>query len=359
MKKLIHVAVVLLIISTMTACVNTSETEEVVTQETATQEVAEEVEEVVEVVEEESVQEDPADVRVVGLKGTTTMGLVGFMDWVDAGVEYDNNYTFSMITAIDEVTAMLAKGEVDIAAVPANLASVLYANTDGGVQVIALNTLGVLYVVENGESVTDIESLRGKTIVASGKGSTPEMALRYVLLENGIDPDTDVTIEWKTEQSECLAYVTANEGAIAMMPEPFVTTALLANEAVNVRLDLTEEWDATQVDSDNPSSLITGVMVVRTEFAEEHPEALGEFMEHYVESVTFVNSDVEAAASLVEYYEITTYETAVAAIPNCNIVCIAGEEMKTALEGYLTVLFEQNETSVGGSMPADEFYYIP
>ncbi len=287
------------------------------------------------------------------------MGMVGFMDGVDSGVMYANNYTFSMITAIDEVTAMLAKGEVDIAAVPANLAAVLYANTEGAVQVVALNTLGVLYVVENGETITDIESLRGQTIVASGKGSTPEMALRYVLIENGIDPDNDVTIEWKTEQSECLAYVTANEGAIAMMPEPFVTTALLANEAITVRLDLTEEWDKTQVDSDNPSSLITGVLVARTEFIEAHPEALEEFMKFYEESVSFVNSDVEAAAALVEQYEITTYETAVTAIPNCNIVCISGDEMKTALEGYLAVLFDQNESSVGGVMPAEEFYHIP
>lgn len=359
MKKLVSVIILTMMMFTvLVGCASTEQEttvaetqEEVATEETVAEEESGEEELAAEVVE-------PVDVNVVGLKGPTAMGMVDFMNRIDSGEEMNHNYNFSMTAATDEVTAALAKGEVDIAAVPANLASVLYANTEGAVQVLGINTLGVLYILEHGDSITDIESLRGQTIVSAGKGGTPEMALRYVLLENGIDPDVDVTIEWKTEQSECLAYLTATEGAIAMMPEPFVTTALLANENINVKLDLTEEWDYTQEGAENPSSLITGVVVARTDFVEENEDAVKDFMIQYKASVEFVNSNIEEAATLIGNYEITTYDTAVIAIPNCNIVYIDGADMRTALEGYLSVLYDQNPAAVGGDLPTDEFYYI-
>lgn len=300
---------------------------------------------------------EPVDVNVACMSGPTGMGMIEFMSAADNGEEFDNNYNFSLIVASDEVTANLVKGDLDIAALPANLASVLYNNTEGGVQTIAINTLGVLYILENGDSVTDIESLRGQTIISAGKGGTPEMSLRYVLAQNGIDPDTDVTIEWKSEQSECLSYLVSTEGAIVMMPEPFVTTALMNSENVNVQLDVSAEWDKTQVDAENPSSMITGVVVARTEFIEENPEAVADFLENYANSVNFVNENIDEAATLIGEYGIATYEASVEAIPNCNIVCITGDEMRTSLEGYLTVLFEQNATAIGGVMPASDFYY--
>ncbi len=297
-------------------------------------------------------QKEIVDTKVVALKGPTAMGMVKFME----GIEH---YNFSTITATDEVTAMLGKGKVDIAAIPANLASVLYKNTEGAVQVIALNTLGVLYIVENGDSITELEDLRGKTIIASGKGATPEMSLRYILVENGINPDEDVTIEWKTEQSECLSYVAANEGAIAMMPEPFITTGLLKNDNLKVQIDLTKEWNDLQEGLETPSMMITGVVVARTEFIQEHPETIADFMKQYSESVAYVNENVEEAATTIGECGVVPYETAVVAIPNCNITYIDGEDMKNGLEGYLEVLFNQNPKSVGGTMPDEGFYYIP
>lgn len=312
------------------------------------------------VVVEEQLEEQEVErstVNVVALKGPTAMGLIEFMNDADSGEEFAHDYNFSLTAATDEVTASLVKGDVDIAAIPANLASVLYNNTDGGIQVIAINTLGVLYVLENGDSITEISDLKGQTIVASGKGGTPEMSLRYILSENGIDPDTDVTIEWKSEQAECLAYLTSTEGAIAMMPQPFVTNATLANENINIQLDLTAEWDKTQENSENPSSLITGVMVARTDFINENEEALNDFLTNYENSVNFVNTNVDEAAQIIGEYGITPYETAVLAIPACNIVYIDSTPMKSALSGYLEVLFNQNATSVGGELPQDNFYY--
>lgn len=305
----------------------------------------------------EVVATDPVNVNVTAMKGPTAMGMVEFMSESDSGELTDNNYNFTLASAPDEVSSALAQGTTDIAAVPANLASVLYNNTNGGVEVLAINTLGVLYIVESGDTVQSVEDLRGKTIYASGKGSTPEYALNYILSQNGIDPETDVNIEWKSEHAECLSALMSEENGIAMLPQPFVTTAQTKSDNIRVALDLTNEWDKLQADSDTPSALITGVAVVRTEFAEEHPEAVTAFMEHYKESVNFVNENTSDAAQLIGTYDIVPAAVAEKALPACNIVYITGNEMKNKLSGYLNVLFEQNPKAVGGSVPGDDFYY--
>lgn len=299
----------------------------------------------------------PVDVDVMALKGPTAMGMVQFMSEADAGKLTDNNYHFTIAAAADEVTPKLVKGEADIAAVPANLASVLAQKIEGGMEVLAINTLGVLYMVENGERIASIEDLRGKTICASGKNNTPEYALNYVLKGNGIDPKTDVNIEWKSEHTECLSALMAEENAIAMLPQPFVTTAQMKSESIRVALDLTEEWDKLQAGSETPSTMVTGVVVARKAFVQENPEAVERFMEHYKASVELVNSDIESAAALIGQYDIVPEKVAQKAIPACNIVFIEGSEMKDKLSGYLGVLFEQNPKAVGGALPGDDFYY--
>lgn len=361
MKKFLAVLCTLaLSVSVFAGCA--SEEQKSVEQETSTEavggtEAVASVEnvEATELKAEESA--DPVEMKVVALKGPTAMGMVSFMNQVDSGEITDNQYQFSIVASVDEVTPMLVKGEADIAAVPANLASVLYNNTEGGVQVLAVNTLGVLYIVGTGEELTSAEDLRGKTIYASGKGATPEYALNYILSENGIDPAADVTIEWKSEHAECLSAILADEDAVAMLPQPFVTTAQTKSENLNVVMDLNAEWDKLQENSENPSALLTGVVVVRKEFAETNPSAVEAFMEHYAESVDFVDNNVDDAAELVGKYEIVTAEVAKKAIPACNITFIAGEEMQEKLSGYLEVLYEQNPKAVGGALPADDFYY--
>ena len=298
---------------------------------------------------------EPTGVNVLALKGPTAMGMVQFMNEAETGKTTDNNYQFSIVAAVDEVAPKLVKGEADIAAVPANLSSVLFNNTKGGVQVLAINTLGVLYIVESGDTVKSVADLEGKTIYASGKGATPEYALNYILAQNGL---TDkVTIEWKSEHAECLAALTANENAIAMLPQPFVTTAQTKADNIRVALDLTQEWDKLQANADAPSALITGVVVARTEFVKAHPEAVAAFLDHYKTSVDYVNANTQDAAALVEKYDIVPAAIAAKALPQCNITFIEGSEMKENLSGYLTVLHKQNPKSVGGALPTDEFYY--
>ena len=306
--------------------------------------------------EQQASSQQPVDVRAAALKGPTAMGLVKFMDEAEAGTVSDNDYSFQIAASPDELTPQIAQGSLDIACVPANLASVLYNNTDGAVRVLAVNTLGVLYICDSNGSIQSVVDLAGKTIYASGKGSTPEYALNYILEGNGLTPGRDVTIEWKSEHAECVAAMTQDSQAIALLPQPFVTTAQMKDDSIRTALDLTEEWNALQNDAD-ASSLITGVVVARADFVDERPEAVEAFMKHYRESVAFVNEDIEAAAELIDTYDIVPAVVAQKAIPACNIVCMEGDEMKNALSGYLEVLFEQNPKSVGGTLPGDDFYY--
>lgn len=290
-------------------------------------------------------------VKVVALKGPTAMGLAKLME----DNEKNNlGYNFEIKAAPDEISPMAAQGTADIFCVPANLASVLCNKTEGKVQAIAVNTLGVLYICEKGETVKSVADLKGKTIYSAGKGSTPEYALNFILKNNNLDPEKDVTIEWKSEHAECLEAMLKGENCVAMLPQPFVTTAQIKNDAVKVVLDLNKEWDALGKDS----SLITGAAIVRKEFAENNPEALKTFLKQYKDSVDYVNNNVDDAAALIEKADIVPAAVAKKAIPNCNIVCITGEEMKTKLSAYLQVLFDSDPKSVGGKLPEDAFYYI-
>lgn len=297
-------------------------------------------------------------VRVTALKGPTAMGLVKLMDESAEGAVNGNDYYFTISASVDEVTPKLVQGETDIAAVPANLASVLYNNMNAGVKVLAVNTLGVLYIAETGDSIQSVADLKGRTIYASGKGATPEYALNYILTANGMDVEKDVTIEWKSEHSECVAALASSEtDAAALLPQPFVTTAQMKNDSIRIALDLNKEWDMIQDGTEAPSALLTGVIVARTEFVEKNPETVKAFLDSYKESVEYVNGNVEDAAAMIEKYDIVPAAVAEQALPYCNIVFIDGKEMKEKLSGYLNVLMEQNPKSVGGAVPADEFYY--
>ena len=296
----------------------------------------------------------PASFRIAALKGPTAMGLSYLMDQSDKGEETANDYTFTLAGAADEVTPGLIKGELDMACVPANLAATLYQKTEGQVQVLAVNTLGVIYIVENGNAVQSMADLAGKTIVASGKGSTPEFGLRYLLQQNGLDPDTDVAIEWKSEHSECVAALASGAATIALLPQPFVTVARTKLPDLRVALDLTAEWDALE----NGSTMITGVVVGRKDAVEANPGAVDAFLAEYNESVEWVNANVADAAAIIGNYGIVDAAVAEKALPYCNIVCITGRPMQEKLSGYLDVLYQQEPASVGGAVPAEDFYYV-
>lgn len=291
--------------------------------------------------------------RIAGLQGPTTMGMVKLMK--DQESMESPLYDVTMYGAADEIVPLLTKGELDAAAIPANLAATLYQKTEGKIQVAAVNTLGVLYVVTTGDDVASVADLAGKTIYSTGKGTTPEYVLNYILTENGIDPAKDVTIEYKSEATEVLSTLqSAGEGAVAVLPQPYVTAAQAQVEGLNVALDLTEEWN--KIDQD--SQLITGVLAVRSDYAEQHPEELEVFLADYRSSIEWVTANTADAAQLVaEYGIVAKAPLAEKALPACNITYMDGADMKQALSGYLDVLYQQDAASVGGALPGDDFYY--
>ncbi|MGN0342389.1 MAG: ABC transporter substrate-binding protein [Roseburia sp.] len=293
-------------------------------------------------------------VRVGAMSGPTAMGLVKLMSDAEAGTT-QNVYEFAdLATEASAFVTPIAQGELDIAAVPANLAAVLYNNTEGGVQILAVNNLGVLDIVERGDTVQQIADLKGKTIYATGQGATPEYTLRYILQENGIDPDADVTIQWCSDTTEALSYISADDEAIAMLPQPFVTAACAQVEDLRIAIDLNDAWAEVAEDS----NIITGVIVVRREFAQEHPEAVETFLNEYEASMAYTESNVAETAALIEQYGIVG-KAAVAekALPSCHLNFLKGSDMKSVVAAYLEMLYEQNPASVGGSVPGDDFYY--
>ena len=287
------------------------------------------------------------DVSVIALKGPTGMGMAKMME---------DGYPVELVSAPEDVSAEIIKGNVDIAAVPVNLAATLYKKTEGAVMIAAVNTLGTLHVVENGDTVKSITDLKGKTVYFTGEGTTPEYTLRYILTENGIDPDNDLEIVYLSEHAELATKMMKGDVTLGILPEPFVTSAMFGNDQLRDAVDLSDEWDKV---AGGNSKLTMGCIVVRKEYAENNKEDLNKFLEDYKASIEYVNNDVEAGSELIAKYRIVPKASvAKKAIPGCNMTFLAGEEMKTAAGGFLKVMFDANPKSIGGTMPDDAFYYM-
>lgn len=296
--------------------------------------------------------------RVGSMKGPTSMGLVSLMDQASKG-EAKGNYEFTMVTAADELLTKVISGDLDVALVPANMASILYNKTNHGVNVIDINTFGVLYVVSSDDSIKSIADLKGRTVYMTGKGTTPDYVFQHLLSKNGLTTD-DVTVEYKSEATEVAAVLKEQEGAIGLLPQPFVTVAMAQNESLKIVLHLNKEWEAVQ--GSDGGSLVTGVTICRSElFADPAAaEAIDIFLAEHKASAAFANENVEETAELVAAAGIIEKAPIAAkAIPYCSISYVDGEMMKSMLDGYLNVLFDQDPASVGGTLPDDAFYYIP
>lgn len=296
----------------------------------------------------------PAEVNLYVLSGPTGIGAMNLWAAADAG-ETQNTYYITMPGANDEVVAAISNGDADIAAVATNLAATLYNKTSGGVTVLAVNTLGVLSLLGNGQEIASIADLAGKTIYASGQGANPEYILRYVLSGNGLDPDKDVTIRFVGEGSELLTVWQTDPEAVIMAPQPVATSILMQNENTRTLFNMTDEWDKV---SGGDSTLMMGCVIVRNAFLQENPGAVELFLQEYAASIEKAQSDVEGTAALCEQYGlIPKAALAQKAIPSCGLTFVTGAEMKSALSGYLQVMFDANPKSVGGAMPGDDFYY--
>ena len=290
-------------------------------------------------------------VRVAALSGATGLGMAKLMEDAAQGTA-KNDYSFDVYDAPEVLLPEITSDKYDIAALPTNVAAKLYNNTKGKIQILALNTLGVLYMLEIGTSnVKSIADLRGKTIYTTGQGSTPEYMLKYVLEKNGLTVGTDVQIVFETTADGVVTH--AAEGAVLMLPEPKVTAVKGQLGNVTVALNMTDEWNKVC-----STPLAQGCVVVNKEFAAKNPEAVAAFLEEYEASITYVRENAAAASLLVEKFKIIPKAAlAEKAIPNSNLTFLAGKDMKAALVPLYQVLFNAQASSVGGALPADDFYY--
>lgn len=297
---------------------------------------------------------EKTSIRIAALNGPTGIGMAKLIDDSKNGNTV-NDYQISLVGAPDAIVSQISNGELDIAAVPTNVAATLYNKTNGNVQLLALNTLGVLSIVTKGEEIQSFADLKGKTIYATGQGSTPEYVLNYLLKANGLDPEKDVTIEYLSEHAELATKLLAGQVSVALLPEPFVTQVTVKDPDISIALNLTEEWDKAV---DGKSVLTMGCLIVRKDFAQEHKDALDAFLEEYEASANYANENTAACAELVAESGIVA-EAALAeqAIPNCNITYMDGEEMKSKAADFFQVLYDANPKSVGGALPDDGFYY--
>ncbi len=342
MKKLIAALAVLLALTlAFAACAKPAEPTTEATTDTAADETVSET--------EPEAPAEKAAVKLGLLKGPTGMG-AAYLLQQNADGKALNDYTLTLAGAVDQIQAGLLNGELDIAAVPANMAAVLYAKTEGKVKMLAVNTLGVLYIMSTDENVKTVEDLAGKKILSAGQGTTTEYVLNYLLNAHNV---TNAEIEFAAEHAEVLTRAKAGEFDTVLLPEPFVTQMKGADAGFSTVLDLTKEWEAL-----GNGLLTMGCIAVRAEFAEAHPDAVAAFLQDYEESISYVNANVEEAAGLIEKFEIAAAAVAKAALPHCNITFMAGEDMKTNVSAYLAVLAEANPQSVGGALPGDDFYYI-
>ena len=297
------------------------------------------------------------DVNIAVLAGPTGIGAVGLMDANDKGTTV-NKYNFSVVAANDEIVAGISNKSYDIAAIATNVASNLYNKTSGQVQVIALNTYGVLYILENGSEINSVADLKGKTVYCAGQGANPEYVIKYLLEKNGLSysddgSDADVKLEFM-DAAAITTGMASGEYKVCMLPVPAVTSVKIQNADVRTALDLTAEWQKTGAEG----ALTMGCVVIRKEFAESHPGVVESFLEEYRASIDSVLADTASAGDLCEKYAIVA-KAAVAkkAIPECNLCCITGADVRKTIEPYYNVLFAANPKSIGGSMPGDDFYY--
>lgn len=292
-------------------------------------------------------------VRITAIAGPTGVGLVNLMQ-ANADKDTVNSYTFNVVSDPTQAVAAITSGDADIAAVPTNLASTLYKKTNGKVQVLAVNTLGVLHILERGEDIQTVGDLKGKTIYteAKNKGANPEYILRYLLEKNGLEPDKDVKIQFVADLDAAIA---SGEAKIALVPEPKASSYLVQSSAIRRALNVTDEWNKV---SDDNGALMMGCVIARDDFIKKNPDAVELFLEEYAASIDAAKSKVDETAQLCETYKIIP-KAALArlAIPNCGLVYVSGKEMKNGLSAYLKVLHGYNSATIGGALPKDDFYY--
>lgn len=291
------------------------------------------------------------DMSVACMTGPTGIGMAKLMADSDANAT-ENNYTFTVASAATDITGKFLNGEINIASVPTNVAATLYNKTEGKVRMLAVNTYGVLSILEKGNTIKSVADLKGKTIYSTGQGQNPEFILKYILTENGINPETDVTINFVSSE-DLVAKLISGEAEVALAPEPAATTVMVKNQELNRVLSINDEWSKV-----SDSKLMMGCIIALDSYVTTNEKAVEKFLEEYEKSVKFATENIDETATHCAAYNITASDViAKKAIPTCNLCYVTGSDMKNNVNAYYNVLFNADATSVGGKLPADDLFY--
>ncbi len=294
----------------------------------------------------------PVSMTVACMTGPTGIGMAKLMADSEAKTTA-NNYTFTVASAATEINAKFIKGEINIASVPTNVAATLYNKTNGKVRMLAVNTYGVLSILEKGDTIKSIADLKGKTVYSTGKGQNPEFIFKHILRENGLDPEKDVTINFVSSE-ELVAKLISGEAEIGLAPEPAATTVMVKNQSLKRALSINDEWSKV-----SDTQLMMGCVIALDSYIEANPKAVEKFLEEYSASIEFAKTKVDEAAKHCATYKITASEAiAKKAIPTCNLCYVTGDDMKNNVNAYYDVLFAGDPNSIGGAKPNDDLYYI-
>jgi NitT/TauT family transport system substrate-binding protein len=293
-------------------------------------------------------------VVVESLRGPTGLGIAKLAgDNPILPGDFDVEYRFS--SAPDVTVSNVLSGEADIAALPTNVAARLYS---AGVpyRILAVNTLGVLYIVSTDPAIEDLGDLEGRELLVSGRGANPDIILRALLEGRGIDPDEDLAIRYANHTEAAQLLLSGREQS-ALLPEPFVTRVLQQSPGARIAVDIQEEW---QRQLGAGSTIGLGCIVVHNRLVEEEPAFVATFLEEYLASVEWVRSNPEQAGPIVEELGVGfTAEEAREAIPRANLVGLFGVEAYRAIDPYFRALYAFDPASLGGSLPGQDLFVMP
>ena len=300
-----------------------------------------------------SLGKEDVTLRVAALRGPTGVGMVKMLE-EKPSLGKNVIIDYQVAETPDIVTARILSKEIDIAALPTNIAANLY-NKGAGYKLLAINTWGNLYLISNEIEIVSWEDFKGKTINSIGLGATPDLVFRSLLIANGLDPDKDVTMDYSMAQVELAGALSAGRVALAVLPEPLVTTTLTKNASLKIMMSLEDEWK--KIHGDN-IAIAQGCLVVREDFAKKHPEVVASFLKEYQDSIAWVNNNLEQAGALVEKHNLgMPAAVAVQAIPRSNVRYMAALDARSQLEAYFNVLLDLAPQAVGGKLPDEGFYY--
>ncbi|MDX9846980.1 MAG: MqnA/MqnD/SBP family protein [Tenuifilaceae bacterium] len=289
-------------------------------------------------------------VTIATLKGPSAMGMIKLIDSLNH--TSDKRIRVEILNEPIQVRKMVIDGTADFAILPTTMAAILY-NRGIDYQLAAIPVWGTLYLFGTDTTITAWNMLRGKTINLMGKGMTPDVLFKHLLIENGINPDVDVRLDYRFPTHIDLANaVAAGQAKLGVISEPLVSLVMERNSKIKAIFDLNAEWQKVM---DMP--IAQTAFLVKGELANANKELVDRILKSYDYSTQWVNQNPDSAAHLIVKYDILpSVEVARKSIPRSNLYFSRVRSIRMEIESYLNVFYQMNPDIVGGRLPDENFY---